>query len=174
MWQHVKLSVQIRPWDTLVCCWDVKQPTNKQISKENFYRLISTFPCCQSFCPSMLPPSTWCHFHRFAEVSFDFLIGDGRFKENVSVCIKAYLCWSLILHRHMTQTVKDIACPSLPPSLPCIPRSCWSTTGDTVCLHKYVLITPAFQLAGCLAVSGADKALPSVTAFLVKLCYLPG
>ena len=21
---------QIRPWDTLACCWDVKQPTNKQ------------------------------------------------------------------------------------------------------------------------------------------------
>ena len=30
MWQHVKLSEQIRPWDTLACCWDVKQPTNKQ------------------------------------------------------------------------------------------------------------------------------------------------
>ena len=24
-----KLSEQIRPWDTLACCWDVKQPTNK-------------------------------------------------------------------------------------------------------------------------------------------------
>ena len=30
VWQHVKLSVQIRPWDTLPCCWDIKQPTNKQ------------------------------------------------------------------------------------------------------------------------------------------------
>ena len=30
VWQHVKLSMQIRPWDTLACCWDVKQPTNKQ------------------------------------------------------------------------------------------------------------------------------------------------
>ena len=29
VWYHVKLSVQIRPWDTLACCWDVKQPTNK-------------------------------------------------------------------------------------------------------------------------------------------------
>ena len=28
VWQHVKLSEQIRPWDTLACCWDVKQPTN--------------------------------------------------------------------------------------------------------------------------------------------------
>ena len=28
VWQHVKLSEQIRPWDTLPCCWDVKQPTN--------------------------------------------------------------------------------------------------------------------------------------------------
>ena len=25
VWQHVKLSEQIRPWDTLACCWDVKQ-----------------------------------------------------------------------------------------------------------------------------------------------------
>ena len=32
VWQHVKLSEQIRPWDTLACCWDVKQPTNKQLS----------------------------------------------------------------------------------------------------------------------------------------------
>ena len=28
MWQHIKLSVQIRPWDTLACYWDVKQPRN--------------------------------------------------------------------------------------------------------------------------------------------------
>ena len=27
MWQHVKLSLHIRPWDTLASCWDVKQPT---------------------------------------------------------------------------------------------------------------------------------------------------
>ena len=27
VWQHVKLSSQIRPWDTPACCWDVKQPT---------------------------------------------------------------------------------------------------------------------------------------------------
>ena len=27
--QHVILPEQIRPWDTLTCCWDVKQPTNK-------------------------------------------------------------------------------------------------------------------------------------------------
>ena len=30
VWQHIKLSEQIRPWDTLACCWDDKQPTNKQ------------------------------------------------------------------------------------------------------------------------------------------------
>ena len=34
MWQHVKLSEQIRPWDTLACCWDVKQPTNKQAHRQ--------------------------------------------------------------------------------------------------------------------------------------------
>ena len=31
VWQHVKLSEQIRPWDTLACCWDVKQPTNNNL-----------------------------------------------------------------------------------------------------------------------------------------------
>ena len=29
VWQHAHLSGQIRPWDTLAWCWDVKQPTNK-------------------------------------------------------------------------------------------------------------------------------------------------
>ena len=29
MWQHVKLSEQICLRDTLSCCWDVNQPTNK-------------------------------------------------------------------------------------------------------------------------------------------------
>ena len=28
VWQHVQLSEQIHSWDTLACCWDVKQPTN--------------------------------------------------------------------------------------------------------------------------------------------------
>ena len=43
MWQHVKLSEQIRPWDTLACCWDVKQPTNKQSLS-----LLPFFPLCLS------------------------------------------------------------------------------------------------------------------------------
>ena len=29
VWQHVKPSEQIRPLNTLACCWDVKQPTIK-------------------------------------------------------------------------------------------------------------------------------------------------
>ena len=33
MWQHVHLSEQIRPWDTLACCWDVKQASNQQLSR---------------------------------------------------------------------------------------------------------------------------------------------
>ena len=37
VWQHVKLSVQIRPWDTLACCWDVKLPTNKQTCRRSPY-----------------------------------------------------------------------------------------------------------------------------------------
>ena len=34
VWQHVKLSEQICSWDTLACCWDVKQPTNKTNNPE--------------------------------------------------------------------------------------------------------------------------------------------
>ena len=34
MWQHVTLSEQIRPRDAPACCWDVKQPTNKQCLSE--------------------------------------------------------------------------------------------------------------------------------------------
>ena len=34
VWQHVQLSEQIRPWDTLACCWDVKHPTNKQTKED--------------------------------------------------------------------------------------------------------------------------------------------
>ena len=30
VWQHVKVSEQIRPLDTLACCWDVKQASNQQ------------------------------------------------------------------------------------------------------------------------------------------------
>ena len=29
---------QIRPWDTLACCWDVKQPTNKYLIEEDMER----------------------------------------------------------------------------------------------------------------------------------------
>ena len=42
VWQHVKLSVQICHWDTLACCWIVKQLTNKQTS------LSSACHQCQS------------------------------------------------------------------------------------------------------------------------------
>ena len=34
MWQHVKFSEQIRSWDTLACCWDVKQPTNQPTNNQ--------------------------------------------------------------------------------------------------------------------------------------------
>ena len=55
VWQHVLLSEQIRPWDTLACCWDVKQATNKQTFLSIGLRLIyifckfeMPFPCIRS------------------------------------------------------------------------------------------------------------------------------
>ena len=52
MWQHVKLSKQIRPRDTLACCWDVKQPTNKQslvpclCQSVTSVKVLCLSPCC--------------------------------------------------------------------------------------------------------------------------------
>ena len=44
VWQHIKLSEQIRPWDTLTCCWDIKQPTNNftsvKIIRDLFHLLL--------------------------------------------------------------------------------------------------------------------------------------
>ena len=58
MWQHVKLSKQIRPWDTLACCWDVKQLTNKQTSQHLCPSKLwtSCYVCsaCQSICMFLL------------------------------------------------------------------------------------------------------------------------
>ena len=46
VWQHVKLSVQIRPWHTLACCWDINpQPTNKQFQPTSGkVRIIISLP----------------------------------------------------------------------------------------------------------------------------------
>ena len=34
VWQHVNLSKQIGPWDTLACCWNGRKPTNQQHRKQ--------------------------------------------------------------------------------------------------------------------------------------------
>ena len=39
----MQLSEQIRPWDTLACCWDVKQPTNKQTNLTEVKTADQTF-----------------------------------------------------------------------------------------------------------------------------------
>ena len=46
VWQHIKLSEQIRPWDTLACCWDVKQTTNKQTCGKSGHSTSSSFHWC--------------------------------------------------------------------------------------------------------------------------------
>ena len=68
MWQHVKLSEQIRPWDTLACCWDVKQATNNNIPARRGDRgqaldldVSVSFLLCWSVCQSVgwPTPSNW-------------------------------------------------------------------------------------------------------------------
>ena len=76
VWQHVKLSEQIRPWDTLACCWDVKQPTTNQpiscfiniiilcrVSKFVTFQWLSFVRCWmpqQQSCVSQVRICTYC------------------------------------------------------------------------------------------------------------------
>ena len=55
VYQHVKLSEQIRPWDTLSCCWDGKQPTNKQTLS---FRSLSCV-----FLHHTISVAWWCAVH---------------------------------------------------------------------------------------------------------------
>ena len=49
VWQHVRLSEQIRPWDVLACWWDVKHPNNKQTC------VLVTGNSVSCFCPPCWP-----------------------------------------------------------------------------------------------------------------------
>ena len=56
MWQHIHLPEQIHPWDTLACCWDVKQTTNQQTARwsqpcEECTR--TCLPTCTGLCISI-------------------------------------------------------------------------------------------------------------------------
>ena len=55
VWQHVTLSEQIRPWDTLACCWDVKQPTNNNNSKVKEWAGLVGCCCCRVDCLPLNP-----------------------------------------------------------------------------------------------------------------------
>ena len=35
VWQHIQLSQQIGPWDSLTCCWNIKQPTNNSCLQDS-------------------------------------------------------------------------------------------------------------------------------------------
>ena len=62
VWQHIKLSEQIRPWDTLACCWDIKQPTNSNISHQSLRCEWQLWKHMQPSTASFsLVPSVSCH-----------------------------------------------------------------------------------------------------------------
>ena len=56
VWQHVNLSEHMHPWDTLACCWDVKQPTNNNSSPDHYMSLSCDygFPVQPSSCRIIL------------------------------------------------------------------------------------------------------------------------
>ena len=93
MWQHVKLSEQIRPWDTLACCWDVKQPRNKlclSFSLSLFLALSLSLLLC--LCLSIPPPSFSLFLFLFLSFCLSFSV--SLF---LSICLFLYLSLSLYL-----------------------------------------------------------------------------
>ena len=80
VWQHVKLSEQIRPWDTLACCWDVKQPTNQPtptLVRQGLLWHLWALVCfhCGVTC-ALVAESTHCVtlWHRWTTYSFSPLL----------------------------------------------------------------------------------------------------
>ena len=54
----MQLSEQIRPWDTLACCWDVKQPTNKCT-----HRQLRPYSAEELFTHTHTHTTTYAHTH---------------------------------------------------------------------------------------------------------------
>ena len=95
MWQHVKLSEQICPWDTLACCWDVKQPTNKQL-------------LLFSFSPSPLTHISF--FLRFLSLSVSFFVFPPPPPSSLSLCFVEW--WSVALKFGSLYVLKEtLKCP---------------------------------------------------------------
>ena len=70
VWQHVILSVQIYSWDTLACCWDIKQATNQQTTNftqkqsQDVQQSSMYDPCSEwmkTFQKSILSTVIWKH-----------------------------------------------------------------------------------------------------------------
>ena len=111
MWQHVKLSEQIRPWDTLACCWDVKQPTNQQTNWAEVYRLLF------SSLPPPPPPLLFVCLGLFVVcffVLFFFFFCFDLYEYHIWVYIMSrvrpagHLVWQKFSDGHYTQTVQPI------------------------------------------------------------------
>ena len=82
MWQHVKLSEQIRPWDTPAYCWDVKQPTNKHsfVVKKLGVQYFGFYLCNLSPGSPFDPPLCVCLCVRVRECVF------------MCVCVCVWVC----------------------------------------------------------------------------------
>ena len=92
MWQYVKLPEQIRPRDTLTCCWDVEQPT---------HLLAATHLCSPVLSPPLLH---WSQGHLVSTCLNSTLctLTDAQKRHRIMLWCK---CASASVHTHTyTQT----------------------------------------------------------------------
>ena len=109
MWQHVQLSEQIRPWDTLACCWGVKQPTNKQTPLHlcDHSREIARHPN-YSCCPP-LPPPLVCLFVGWFCGWVGWLVG-CLVPASMSMLCQGQICWDGWMCCHTETELVDQTC----------------------------------------------------------------
>ena len=98
VWQHVQLSEQIRPWDTLACCWDVRQPTNRQTPPPLFILWVY-FKSARNLCMAhlvshVLVQPSWCEnaefSHNTKRLAFIFSSVYGRLLSLFSVYLSVF------------------------------------------------------------------------------------
>ena len=101
-----KLSVQIHPWDTLACCWDIKQPTNnctswlyfrhrgscRNIRTQKRTALLRIVSTCRVFVPRLFRRANCC------------VTGWGR-----EIKVWDMLClWVLLEHQTFRLSLKNV------------------------------------------------------------------
>ena len=171
--QHVKLSEQIRPWDTLACCWDVKQPTNKLLPLATPNIAPQTFlPSLHLFCSSLdcilhLEGVALCQF--FTVLCCPYLFCSLLSQGVISSTMFWSSNWSYVFYFFIF--LKKICCSVLPMDnlLSFIQPFCPAHFNFSFVMYSTMSVTLVLPLMMVLQVLSFS---PTVSIFLSIACWL--